>query len=88
MEPLIAFSLDKALSLFGLAGAVLTFLYARNWQSLFAIIALLGTVSLVYTIITKGFGPWFFYDALLGSILGPGVVCVLVFLILRAMNRR
>ena len=88
MESLIALSLHKALSFFGLAGAILTFLYARNWQSLFAIIALLGAVSVTYTIITKGFGPWFFYDTLLGSILGPGAVCVTVFVILLVMNRR
>ncbi len=88
MESLIALSLHKALSFFGLAGAVLTFFYARNWQSLFVIIGLLGAVSFVYTIITKRFGPWFFYDTLLSSIVGPGAVCLAVFVILRAMKRR
>jgi hypothetical protein len=88
MESLIALSLHKALSVFGLVGAGLTFFYARDWRGLAVIIAGLGLVSFVYTIVTKRFGPWFFYDTLISSVIGPGAVCLLVFVILKAMKRR
>jgi hypothetical protein len=87
MESLLALSLHKALSVFGLAGAVLTFLYARNLKSLIAVIVLVGTVCFCYTVFTKRFGTWFFYDTLTATFVGPGAVCILVFLIMKQLGR-